>query len=169
MRRPRKAAFVAAIFVTVATGGLVLANGNTADAAPFTGDNLVVYRVGDGAAALTNAGTAVFLDEVTPAGDAVQSIALPTATATSTKRLVASGLSTSEGEITRSPNGKYVTVTGYDAAVGDTGPSSTSLTASDPATVGRTVGIVDGNGTVDTSTALKGSNIPSIVRSATTA
>ena len=47
--------------------------------APFTFGNIVVVRVGDGAAALTNASTATFLDEYTPAGALVQSIALPTA------------------------------------------------------------------------------------------
>ena len=48
--------------------------------APFTPGNLVVYRVGDGAAVLASSGTAVFLDEYTTAGVLVQSIPVPTTT-----------------------------------------------------------------------------------------
>src|SRR5688572_8497010 len=57
----------------------------TAEAAAFTSGNLVIYRVGTGGAAtLSNAATAVFLDEYTTSGGTpVQSIALPT-TATTT-------------------------------------------------------------------------------------
>lgn len=47
--------------------------------AQFTPGNLVVVRIGDGSAALTSAGTAVFLDEYTPAGVFVQAVAMPTA------------------------------------------------------------------------------------------
>ena len=43
---------------------------------PFTTGNLVLVRVGDGAAALTNAATPVFVEEYTPAGALVQSILL---------------------------------------------------------------------------------------------
>jgi hypothetical protein len=50
-----------------------------ADASSFTQGNLVVVRIGDGIATPTNASTAVFLDEYTPAGAFVQTIALPTA------------------------------------------------------------------------------------------
>jgi hypothetical protein len=39
-----------------------------AAAAPFTPGNVVVYRVGNGAAGLLNTGAAVFLDEFTAAG-----------------------------------------------------------------------------------------------------
>lgn len=47
-------------------------------ASTFGAGNLVVYRVGDGSAALTANATAVFLDEYTPAGVLVQSIPMPT-------------------------------------------------------------------------------------------
>ena len=87
----------------------------------------------------------------------------------SVNALTATGLSTSEGEIVRSANGKYLTVTGYDAAPGTTGPGGLSLTASQPTSVARTVGVVDGNGAVDTSTTLSDAGEPAIVRSAATA
>jgi hypothetical protein len=145
---------------------LSLIGSTAASAATFGGNDLVVYRVGSGAAPLTNAATAVYLDEYTPAGVLVRSIPVRTAKSGANHALTATGLSTSEGEIVRSANGKYLTLTGYDAAPGTTAPGGLSLTASLPTAVARTVGVVDGNGTVDTSTTL--SDGPAIVRSATT-
>src|SRR5436190_21706313 len=70
----------------------------TASAAvPFTQGNIVVYRVGDGSIALAPAAAAVFLDEYTPTGTLVQSIAMPRTTSGLNKRLTATGTSTSEG------------------------------------------------------------------------
>src|SRR6185369_8472806 len=46
-------------------------------ALPFVGGDLVVYRVGDGAAALSNGGNPIFLDEYSPNGTLVQSIEMP--------------------------------------------------------------------------------------------
>ena len=45
---------------------------------PLTGGDILVARVGDGTAALTNLGNTYFLDEYTPTGTLVQSIAMPT-------------------------------------------------------------------------------------------
>ena len=117
--------------------------------AAFTPGNIVVYRVGDGAAALTNAATAGFLDEYTTAGVLVQSIPLPTAVSGSDKRVTNAGTSTSEGLLTRSTDGQYVLVTGYDAAVGTAGIAATTA-----AVANRTVARIDYNGTINSSTAL---------------
>src|SRR6478672_3541108 len=84
----------------------------------FTLGNLVVYRVGDGIASLGSAATAVFLDEYTTAGALVQSIPMPTAVNGTQKRLTASGSATTEGFLTLSADGRYVVLTGYDAALG---------------------------------------------------
>ncbi|MDW8310353.1 MAG: hypothetical protein RMK20_13345, partial [Verrucomicrobiales bacterium] len=65
-----------------------------ATAAPITPGNLIVYRVGDGTAALSAAAAPVFLDEYTPSGSLVQSIALPT---TGAAALTAVGNATTEG------------------------------------------------------------------------
>ena len=46
--------------------------------AAFTPGDLVIYRVGDGIGSLSSFGNPVFLDEYTPSGRLVQSIALPT-------------------------------------------------------------------------------------------
>jgi len=113
---------------------------------PFTPGNLVVYRVGDGTTALVNTGNAVFLDEYTPAVALVQSVPLPTTSSGANKRLVASGTATSEGLLTLSPNGQYLALTGYDSPL----PGAASLSGS---AVPRVVGLVDGNASVNTSTA----------------
>src|SRR3954454_15479773 len=152
----------AAVAVTVP-----LVTSSQAHAARFTGGDVVVYRVGTGTAALTNAAAPVFLDEYGSARTRVQSGGLPTTPTEATTRLTATGQSRSEGLIDRSADGRFIAVTGYDAAPGATGPGGISLTASNPAQVGRVVGLVDANGTVDTSTELKGASVPSIIRSAT--
>jgi hypothetical protein len=153
--------------VSLAAVAVPLLSSSQAQAVKFTGGNLVVYRVGDGAAALSNAAAPVFLDEFTADGDPVSTVALPTAASGANQPLTAVGQSRSEGLITNSPDGKLLTLTGYAAAPGATGPGGVSLTASSPAQVARVVGIVDGDGVVDTSTTL-GSDAPQIVRSAVT-
>ena len=139
-----------------------------AGADDFGPQNFVVYRVGDGVADLTNAATPVSFVEYATDGTKVQTIALPTTSVGSQHALTAAGLSTSEGFLQRSEDARFLTATGYDAAVGTTGPAGTSLTATSPSTVARTVAVIDGTGAVDTTTALTGSNVPYIVRSAAT-
>src|SRR5262249_5124753 len=153
--------------VSLAAAAVPLLSSSQAQAVKFTGGNLVVYRVGDGATALSNAAAPVFLDEFTPDGDAVSSLALPTPAGGGNKALTAVGQSRSEGLIANSPDGKLLTLTGYAAAPGTTGPGGISLTGSDPSSVARVVGIVDGDGAFDTSTTL-GAGGPQIVRSAVT-
>jgi len=120
-----------------------------ASAAPFTNGNVVIYRVGDGSAALGSAATPVFLDEYTQAGVFVQTIALPTAVSGANRRLTASGTSTSEGFVSRSGNDQYLVFAGYDAAVG-----TAAITGSTGSAINRVIARVAANGTVDTSTAL---------------
>jgi hypothetical protein len=127
---------------------------------PFTPGNLVVYRVGTGAAALSSAATPVFLDELTTAGTAVGSVPLPTTVSGSQKALTSSGSATSEGLLTRSADGRYIVLTGYNAAVG-----TASVASSASATVNRVIGRVAGDGTVDTSTALTDADTGNNVRS----
>src|SRR5205085_10034037 len=103
--------------------------------------NIVVYRVGDGSATLGSAATAVFLDEYTPAGTLVQSIPMPTSVNGSNKRLTAAGSSTSEGFLTRSSNGQYLVLTGFDADLGTGLVASTSSVATN-----RVVGRIDPSG-----------------------
>ncbi len=119
-------------------------------AAPLTPGHLVVYRIGTGSGSLVNTGNPVFLDEFSPSGTLVQSIAMPTVVSGTQKRLIASGTAGSEGQMTRSADGRFLVLPGYDA----TPPHTGSLTGSASSVVNRVIGRVDADGNVDTSTAL---------------
>ena len=123
--------------------------GQTWGTEPLVGGNIAVVRIGHGNATLTNAGTAVFIDEYTLGGALVQSIALPTTVNGSQKRLVISGTSTSEGYLGVSANGQYLLLAGYDADAGTAGISGTTATAAN-----RVIARVGRDGGVNTSTAL---------------
>src|SRR6478736_4631317 len=111
------------------------------------GDHLVVYRVGDGSGSLVNSGNPVFIDEYASNGALVRSIPMPLAVIGANRRLVASGTATSEGLITRSTDGHFVMLTGYDAPLPTASLAGTTGTA-----VPRIVGRVAADGSVDTST-----------------
>lgn len=106
--------------------------------AQFTAGNLVVLQEGTGAAALTSAGTAIFLDQYTTSGALVNALAIPTAGSTA---LVNSGTATSEGGLTLSGNGQYLVLAGYNTAAGTAG-----VAASTSATIARGVATVDAGG-----------------------
>ncbi|HET6248148.1 MAG TPA: Calx-beta domain-containing protein, partial [Tepidisphaeraceae bacterium] len=128
--------------------------------AAFTPGDLVVYRVGTGTGALSSSSTAVFLDEYSPGGTLVQSIAMPTAAgAGSTPNpLTATGTTTNEGFLTLSANGQNLLVPGYAAAPGvpnisftatgtpvTTGTITAATTATPTVlTVNSTAGMVNG-------------------------
>jgi hypothetical protein len=137
------AAWLLAAFAAVAVTA-------AAPAAAFTPGDVVVLRVGDGAAALTSNGAAAFLNEYNSAGAPQGTpIALPTTVNGSNNPLVLSGTSTVEGMLTRSADGRYLALAGYDAAVGTPSVSGSSATA-----IPRTIARVDSSGAVDTTTAL---------------
>jgi hypothetical protein len=128
----------------------------------FTTGNIVVYRVGDGSAALTSAADRVYVDEYTTAGTFVQTIALPTVVNGSQRRLTAGGFNVAEGFLTRSVDKRYLILAGYDAAVG-----SASVASSNVFFTNRVVGRIDFYGNVDTSTALSDAFDAQSVMSAT--
>jgi hypothetical protein len=107
--------------------------------AAFTPGNLTVVRVGDNSAALTNASTAVFIDEFTPSGTLVQSIALDTSGA---GRLTMSGSATSEGALALSADGSALLLAGYDSDTGVSGIASTTA-----AVAQRSVVVFEADGT----------------------
>jgi len=121
----------------------------SAQAAGFSQGNVVVYRVGDGTATLSANAAPVFLDEYTPTGTLVQSIALSPAPTPPNRQLTASGSATTEGFLTLSADGKFIVFTGYDAPV-----ATLALPGTTAAAVNRVVGRVDATGAVDTSTAI---------------
>ena len=129
--------------------GVPLPIDQPAPLAPLTSGNLVIYRVGTGAAALNANATAVFLDEYSPAGALVQSIPLPTTDSGANQTLTASGSANSEGLLTRSTDGNYLVLAGYDAAVG-----TASITTSGSSSISRVIGRISATGAVDTTTAI---------------
>lgn len=127
--------------------------------APFTAGNLAVVRVGDGLAPLSSAAQKIFIDEYSTGGTLVQSIALPTAGATS----LTMGSGTTEGHISRSLDGQYLVVAGYRADAGTPSVSGTSA-ATNPRVIGR----LATDGTADTSTGLTDAYSNIAIRDVTT-
>jgi hypothetical protein len=142
----------------VASIGLVT---STAFAGAITPGDILVYQVGDGTTSLSSASAPVFLDEYSTTGTLVQQIAVPTTSIPGGNQASTdSGSASSDGLMTLSPNGQYITFGGYDTGVGTSSVVSSS--------VNRTVGIVGINGVVNTSTAANmesGNNIRSTVTS----
>ena len=131
-----------------AGGGTGGAGGGSLSCTSSSGAAVIVYRVGDGTGSLVNTGNAVFLDGFgASVGPAACSTPLPTAVNGANHRLIASGTATSEGLISRSIDGHYIVLTGYDATPG----GSSSIVSG---TAARVVGRVDAAGNIDTTTAL---------------
>ncbi len=136
--------------------------------APFTAGDLVVMRADDGGSVgINNDGAPAFLDEYTPSGTLVESIALPFnstqsnlypgssdyspavggAGSSNPNPFVISASAGPAGYLSLSPNGQYLSFAGYDASL----PSTVSLKGSSDL---REVATVNINGTLDDSTAL---------------
>ncbi len=124
--------------------------------------NLVVVRVGDGTAPLTNAAQPVFVDEYTTAGTLVQSVALPTAATGGNQPFANSGTATSEGFLQLSADGAYLICTGYAAT-----PGTPSIASTASATTPRVIARIARSGSIDTSTALSDAFSGNNIRSAT--
>src|SRR5438093_12377523 len=131
--------------------------------AALTPGDLVIYRVGDGSAALGTTATAAFLDEYTTSGTLVQSIALPSSGGSA---LTATGNSTTEGTISLSQDGLSFVYTGYRYNAGGASPSTQTYT-----TVPRVIGTLSLAGLTDTSTTItteNGGTTVTAIRSAAT-
>lgn len=140
----------------IALTATLLAAG-TVFAAPITPGDLIIYRVGDGSAALGATATAIFLDEYTPLGGFVQSIALPTTGGTV---ITAVGNSTTEGIMSLSQNGSKLLFAGYRIDAGTSSPGA--------ATVNRVIGTFSpSTGLFDTSLSITdaGTGVPRSVTS----
>ena len=109
----------------------------------------MVVRLGDASAALTNAATAVFVEErYESTGDVYRTITLPTAAGTP-KPFTLSGTADTSGGLTLSTDGHYVTLAGFRAAIPTASVANTTA-----ATVARSVARIDASGGFDTSTTL---------------
>jgi hypothetical protein len=116
---------------------------------PLTFGNIFVVRVGDGTAPLTNGSVATFVEEYTPAGVLVQTLAMPVAPSGLNQPLTNSGTATSEGFLNVSANGIYLTLAGYSAIPGIAAVPQTTAAATP-----RVIGRIDLTGAVDTSTTI---------------
>lgn len=119
--------------------------------------------MGDGSSALTSAATAVFLDEFSTTGTSFGSLALPTAANGANHRFADSGSATSDGMLTLSTDSLYLTLAGYDAALGTASVASTP-SASNPRTFARVDWTKTASG-IDTTTALTSAYSANNVRS----
>ena len=102
---------------------------------PFAAGDLVVYRVGDGSSALTNAATAVFLDEYSPGGTLVQSIPMPTTDVRLRAGTAGQRYGRSEGQLNLSNNGNYLVLAGIRCPTGDRRAVASTASASVPRTI----------------------------------
>jgi hypothetical protein len=128
------------------TNGGVVCDGQ---AVPSCTQTFTLVRVGTGAAALAASATATFLETYYPTlvgGAPVSVVALPTTASGGNQALLLGGTSGTEGGLSRSADGHYVTLAGYAGAAG----SATTGTT-------RVVGRMDAAGNVDTSTRLASS------------
>ncbi len=148
------------LFVQGAFGGFLSTQGNTPlilendkgalvnqnsfagnpSSSPFAAGNLAVLRVGDGTESLSSHGNSVFIDQFTPGGTLVGSIAIPD---NDTNALLISGSATSEGALGCSADGRLLIFAGYNIAFTN---STSSLPGSSSTNVPRVLGIVDVNG-----------------------
>jgi hypothetical protein len=115
----------------------------TAFAQPFTEGNIIVQRIGDGSVDLSNQGNKVFLDEYTPAGALVRSIEMPS-TNVGGINYILNGTNDTEGALSRSPNGLYVSMFGYNGVA----PYGSSVLSASPATLNRVVATINNSGTI---------------------
>ncbi|MGI4862278.1 MAG: T9SS type A sorting domain-containing protein [Janthinobacterium lividum] len=131
----------------VAAGLLSASAASAQTVVPFTAGNFVVVRIGDGTTTLTAAAAATALQEYTPAGTLVQTVALPTADAGTALAFTETGSSTTDASLTRSADGRYLVLTGYNAIPGTATLAGTAASANN-----RLIARVASDGTVNTST-----------------
>jgi hypothetical protein len=127
----------------------------------FTPGNVVVVRVGTGAAPLSSAAAPVFLAEYTPTGTLVRTLPLPTADAGTDLSFTDSGTAYSDNNLTRSADGRYLVLTGYHAA-----PGTANIVSTAAATTNRLIGRVAADGTINTSTRISDAFDPTNIRAA---
>src|SRR5205823_1613706 len=126
------------------------------------GTKVMVVRI-DSTQAATTTAAAVFVDEydATVAGVPLRTVTVPVAVSGSNQPLTMS-TSTSEGGLSRSADGRYVTLAGYLAA-----PGTTTVSSSTSSSVNRVAGRIDSAGTIDTTTRSNNASSGSSVRAAT--
>ncbi len=113
----------------------------------FGTGSFVVFRTGDGLVPLANTGNKIFLDEYSSTGVYVRSIEMPSTNTAPANNVVINGTNNVEGNITRSPNGLYLVVAGYNPT---SIPYASSILSATSAAVPRVVAWVTNNSTINT-------------------
>lgn len=129
----------------------------------FAAGNLAVLRVGDGTTTLSTNTIDANLVEYNTSGTATgYNVVLGNAATVSPNKILLSGANnTGEGQLNLSTDGKYLTVPGYDANVGDL--QTTYQTNN------KVIAVIGYNGIPDYSTRITGATLNRLVRSAATA
>jgi hypothetical protein len=144
------------LFLAIAFDGAAMAQ--VTSGAAITSGDIVVYQTysGSTSSTISSAASQVYLDEFSPTGTPVQQITanaqVPSGSTPGTQyALTDSGSGSTDGEISLSPNGEYIAVPGYNAAITTSGVVNTTS-----ASVSRTIGVFNTQtgGTIDTSTSL---------------
>jgi hypothetical protein len=152
--------------LVAALAGIMCSQFALADA--FAPGNVLIYRVGNGTDVLSPNGNAVFIDEYAIDGSGmstlVQSVPMPVVLGNVQRPCIAGSTATSEGLMTRTPNGAAVVFTCYgrDLVV----PTPTAPNTAAGTVVPRVIARLGANGVVDTSTALTDSPAGYTIRSA---
>jgi hypothetical protein len=139
---------------------LVLLGATAAAQAGFfsgTGDSIVVVRVGT--ASTSDTAAAVYLDEYDITGAAPSLMSTVAISSTGSDALTMSGNRQHARQLHLSADGQYLTLAGYRLDTGTAGANTS--------TAARVVGLIDKNGSVNTSTAIN-SYSGAIVRNAST-
>jgi hypothetical protein len=125
------------------------AQGGRCEASTCT-PTFMVVRIGNGSGGLTSAAQAIFLERryLDTVGGLVDTINMPIALNGAQKPLTMSGTASSEGALSLSQDGQYVTLAGYGVIPGTLGVKGLTTSVAN-----RVVGRVDGSGNIDTSTA----------------
>jgi hypothetical protein len=110
--------------------------------AQFYSGNVALVRVGNGSETLANTGNSVFIDQYTAGGSYVNSVSIPNAGGPTSMIMNGLSLAGSDGGLKLSSDGTYLTIGGYNAAVG----GSTVLNAVNGTTINRNVGRISAAG-----------------------
>lgn len=149
--------------LTAAVGLLSLAE--AAAQTPFVAGNYVVVRVGDGTTTLSSSSAATTLIEFTPTGTLVRTLALPIADAGTTLAFTETGSSTSDANLTRSADGRYLVLTGYNAAPG----VATVASGTQASATNRLIARITSDGLINASTRITDAFNATNIRSAASA
>jgi|GEM_PF-1166330 len=135
-----------------------------AAASNFAAGNYVVTSIGEAGTALSNNASPVFLREYTPAGTLVQTVLAPVSLQGANSPLTQSGTSTSEGFMNLSPDGKFLTFTGYSSEPFQ----GVSITGTASAVNPRVIARVNYQGVFNTTTTISDGYSANNIRSAVT-